>query len=125
MKPSEYLDKCKIALKVQSNYALGKKLEMHDGLISDYYSGKRWPDAYACCKFADTLGIDPLEVISDIQIQHEKNPQRQEYWQVFHSRLRRTVWGVAFAVMCAISAVVAGSGAGQNEAALRRRVCFA
>jgi len=63
MKPSEYLDKCKIALKITSDYGLAKALKTTTPRISDYYKGKRWPDAYACAQIALALKIDPLEVL--------------------------------------------------------------
>lgn len=89
MKPSEYLDKCKIALKITSHYGLAKALKLHTGLISDFYSGKRWPDAYACAQIALALKLDPLEVLADIEAQSAKNEVRREFWLGFIGRTKK------------------------------------
>lgn len=86
MKPSEYLDKCKIALKITSDYGLGKALKVSDARISDYYKGKAWPNAYACGRIAEALGIDPWEVLADIEAQSEKNAERRKFWLDFIGR---------------------------------------
>lgn len=83
MKPSEYLDKCKIALQVKSDYALGKALEINDARISDYYKDKRVPDAYACARIALALKLEPLEVLADIESQSAKTEAKREFWRGF------------------------------------------
>lgn len=89
MKPSEYLDKCKIAAKVSSDYALAQKLEMTTPRISDYYKGKRWPDAYACARIALALDLDPMEVLADIEEQSAKTEARRTFWRSFIGRSKK------------------------------------
>lgn len=89
MKPSEYLDKAKIALAIKSDYALAKALKMHDARISDYYKGKAWPDAYACAQIALALKLDPLEVLADIESQSAKTEERREFWRGFIGRTKK------------------------------------
>lgn len=100
MKPSEYLDKCKIALKVQTDYALGKQLDVNDARISDYYKGKRWPDAYACAKIGLALKLDPLEVLADIESQREKKEARREFWKGFIGRSKKTAAVLLLGLCC-------------------------
>lgn len=106
MKPSEYLDKAKIALTIKSNYGLGKALKMHTGLISDYYSGKRWPDAYACAQIALALKYDPLEVLADIESQCAKTEERREFWRGFIGRTKK----VAAVLLLALTFITISPG---------------
>jgi len=89
MKPSEYLDKCKITLQIKSDYGLAKALKLHDARISDYYKSKAWPDAYACAQIALALKIDPLEVLADIEAQSAKTEERREFWRGFIGRTKK------------------------------------
>lgn len=89
MKPSEYLDKCKIALKITSDYGLGKALKVSNQRIADYYKGKAWPDAYACAQVALALKLDPLEVLADIEAQSAKTEERREFWRGFIGRTKK------------------------------------
>jgi len=89
MKPSEYLDKCKITLAIKSDYGLAKALKMHDARISDYYKGKAWPDAYACAQIALALKLDPLEVLADIKSQSAKTEERRVFWAGFIGRTKK------------------------------------
>ncbi len=102
MKPSEYLDKCKIALNVQSDYALAKKLEMTTPRISDYYKNHRWPDAYACARIALTLKLDPLEVLADIESQSAKTEARRAFWMGFIGRSRKGAAVLLLVLTCGI-----------------------
>ena len=89
MKPSEYLDKAKIALAIKSDYGLGKALKISNQRIADYYKSKAWPDAYACVQIALALKLDPLEVLADIESQSAKNEERRKFWEDFIGRTKR------------------------------------
>lgn len=91
MKPSEYLDKAKIALAIKSDYGLGKALKISDARISDYYKDKAWPDAYACTQIALALKLDPMEVVADIQSQSAKTEERKKFWLDFIGRTGKLV----------------------------------
>lgn len=118
MKTSEYLDKCKIALGIKSDYALAKALEMNSGMITHYYKGKRWPDAYACAKIALALKLDPLEVLADIESQSEKTEKRREFWRGFIGRTGKAAAGLLLALSCLIFYTNAPTGQGAMVAAV-------
>lgn len=107
MKPSEYLDKCKIALKITSDYGLGKALQVSNQRIADYYKGKAWPDAYACAQIALALKLDPLEVLADIEAQSAKTEERRVFWQNFIGRTKKAAAGLLL-VLTFISISVGG-----------------
>lgn len=111
MTPSEYLDACKVALTIESDYALAHALGMSRQAITQYRKGQRHPDSYAACKFAITLGIDPATVIADLESQHEKNAGKLKFWRDFVSRAKEAGAGtvrtlgaifIAFAVAAAV-----------------------
>ncbi len=89
MKPSEYLDKCKIKLEIKSDYGIAKALKISNQRVADYYKGKRWPDAYAAAQIALALDLDPLEVIADIESQCAKTEERRGFWAGFIGRTKK------------------------------------
>lgn len=111
MKTTEYLDKCKIALKVQSHYALAKALKINSGIITHYYQEKRIPDAYACAKIALALKLDPLEVLADIESQTAKTEEKREFWRGFIGRTGKAAAGLLLALSCWIFYTSAPTGA--------------
>ena len=82
-KAKELLLECKVKLGIQSDYKLAQALEMHSGLISDYMSGKRVPDEYACMRISLILQRNPAEIIAIVQGESEKNPKRKAFWLDF------------------------------------------
>ena len=102
MKASEYLDKCKIALGVQTDYALAKALEIPTQRIADYYKSKARPDAYACARIALALKLDPFEVLADIEEQAAKSESRAAFWRGFIGRTRK-------AAACLLAALIFGT----------------
>ncbi|GAO35791.1 hypothetical protein SCT_1183 [Sulfuricella sp. T08] len=116
MKPSEYLDKCKITLQIKSDYALAKALKTTTPRISDYYKSKAWPDAYACAQIALALKLDPLEVLADIESQSAKTEERREFWRGFIGRTKK----VAAVLLLALTfiSISQGGGSGANWAAM-------
>lgn len=124
MKPSEYLDKCKIALGVQTDYALAKKLELTTPRISDYYKGKAWPDAYACARIALALKLDPFEVLADIEAQSAKSESRAAFWRGFIGRSRKVAGFLLLALICGVSCIP-GNGAETKAAAVAASAALA
>jgi len=80
MNTLELLERVKTRLGVDTDYKLAKKLEIDDGLISYYRSGKRTPNNYAIAKFAKVLEVDPWTLVKELEAQTEKNPKRREFW---------------------------------------------
>jgi len=87
-KAKELLLECKIKLGVKTDYKLAQALEIHRGILSDYMSGKRTPDAYACVRIALILNKNPTEVIAIVENESEKNAQRKAFWADFLSHAK-------------------------------------
>lgn len=118
----QYLDKCKIALKVQSDHALAKALVINSGRIAEYRKGNSVPDAYACLKIALTLNLDPLTVLSDIERQFEKNEQRKSFWEDFFQSVGRRAGRPMLALLFGIG-LLTGSATGAVDPQNFAKLC--
>lgn len=84
---SKVLDEARQHLDVTTDYALAKKLEIPNNYLADYRRGKRTPDAYACARLADALGVDPLALLAQVEAATEKNEARRNYWRAVSERV--------------------------------------
>jgi len=83
-KTTEYLEESKKLLGISSDYALAKWLEVTDGAMSHYKTGRRTIDDYTAARIADALGINPMEIIAAAnaeRAEREKDEKRREYWR--------------------------------------------
>ncbi len=95
------LDETKAAKGVSTDYALAKALDLHSGLISDYYSGKRSPNEFACLKIAEALGKDYAEISAIVRIVAEKDENRREVWRRYYKSIGG--FAASFMMMCLTS----------------------
>lgn len=86
MSPNEYIDAAKQEMQLQSDNELAQRMGVHRARISQYRSGKQWPDNYFVMKLAIALKADPVAVLADLESQREKRPERAEFWRSFLSR---------------------------------------
>jgi transcriptional regulator with XRE-family HTH domain len=86
MNAKELLLECKVRLKLESDYALAKKLDIPRARMSEYMNGKVNPDVYALTRIALTLGRDPIRLIAEYEAATEKNEVKKTFWQGFISR---------------------------------------
>lgn len=84
---SKVLDAAKEKLGITSDYALAQKTGIRKEYISLYRDGKRTPDAYACARLADALGVDPLALLAQVEAATEKNEARRNYWRAVSERV--------------------------------------
>jgi hypothetical protein len=88
-KAKELLLECKVKLGVKTDYKLAQALELHRGILSDYMSGKRIPDTYACIRISLILQRNPAEIIALIESESEKNEKRKAFWVDFLGRVKQ------------------------------------
>lgn len=120
MKPTAYLDAVKAELKLPSDYALGKALELPSKSIPAIRSGERAMPLDVAFRIAITLNLDPAQVVADLAEQREKNEQRREFWRSF---LSRAAYGVA-ALGCTLALILSatfGSAAAVHGGFFRSR----
>lgn len=87
MKPTAYLDAVKAQLNIDSDYALGKVLELPRNSIPAIRSGVRAVPLDVAYKIAITLDLDPARVVADLAEQRETNEKRRDFWRSFLSRV--------------------------------------
>lgn len=87
MDMAKVIDETKAKLGVESDYALAKQLGIPNPRISEYRSGKARPDAYACARFAEALGVDPFELLAQVEAATEKNEARRTYWRAVAAKM--------------------------------------
>ena len=83
MNGKEYIQACKEKLKIDSNYKLANELDIRESDLNFYNRGERALSVYACFKIAECLGIDPAEIIADVNSESEKNPHKRNYFKSF------------------------------------------
>lgn len=98
MNYAELLDRAKAHLNLDTDYKLSKALQIDQGLISAYRTGKRAPDNYAIARFAQVLGMDPWTLLKEVERTTEKNPKRREFWDKAASVMLAAIVGVNFFV---------------------------
>ena len=77
----EYLDEAKSLLKLESDYAFAKWLDVTRMTVSGYRNGKRTIDDYAASRIAEALGIDQAKMIYLANMEREKCEKRKDYWR--------------------------------------------
>lgn len=93
MKTRQYLDELKRELGLPSDYALAKRLGIHQATMSNYRNGKRAFDATMCMRVAELLDIDPLRVIVDCEAERAARPDVRKMWEGLARRLAACIVG--------------------------------
>ena len=58
-------------------------MKIAQSTLSQYKTGERTMDDFACIMVAKTLGIDPMRIIAAAQEEREKNEERRGIWRDF------------------------------------------
>lgn len=86
MQVIDLIEKVKTKAELKSDYALAKTLNLTTARVSEWRTGKRTPDNYSLTRMALILGIEPIEIIAEIEAETEKNEQKRTFWRNFRSR---------------------------------------
>lgn len=96
------LDEAKRISDSDTDYRLAKTLNISTAEVSMFYSGKRFPNEYACMQIAKITGRNFEQVTAMVRIDAEKNENRRSEWK---NRLKQ-MGGMAASVTLSICAVV-------------------
>ena len=118
---SKVLDEAKAKLGAASDYALAKQTGIKKEYISLYRSGQRTPDAYACARLAEVLGIDPFELLVKVEAATEKNEARRTYWRAVAAKMAAGTVAGFFVVALPEEAKAGGDCDVQDPVIFRRR----
>ena len=75
MNTVEYLDAAKAVLRIESDYALAKAMEMRPSTISNYRAGRSQMDDEIAMKVARIIKKEPGLVMLDMHIERSKTPE--------------------------------------------------
>lgn len=81
MNPSEWLDKAKEKLKIESDYKLAKVIGIGNTAISNIRKRNSGMDNYVASRLEDILELERMTIIIDMELQKAKNEEKKRYWQ--------------------------------------------
>ena len=80
MKCTEYLEAIKAKHQIKSDNALAEYLGIHRQMVSNYKKDRHYFDNKTAVIIAEELGIDPMRVIQDMEVQRAKDEKTREFW---------------------------------------------
>jgi hypothetical protein len=80
---NELIDRYKVAIKVDSDYALAKALGLRPNRISNYRTGISHADDKTAVMLATVLHLDPMETIARINMDRATDKADKAFWQKF------------------------------------------
>lgn len=92
-----------------------EKLGIGGNTLSQYMTGARTMDDFACIMVAKVLGIDGMIVIAAAQMEREKNQARKDVWE----DLLKKMGALALGGVMAGAMMIAGLSADQASASQR------
>lgn len=81
MRTSDYLQRVRDLTPTGSVYAAAALLGLPEGTVRSWHLANSTPDALACAKIAELLDLPMEQVIADVELEREKNPERRAYWE--------------------------------------------
>ncbi len=121
MKATELIDQVKTKTGAHSYYELSQLIDITEQKISKVRKGKASFDAYECTRIAMELGLDPLDVIAQIEAEAARTEKKREFWKSFRSSGSRVILGLLLCGMLAFSALGPLAGGVGNGLFLNRR----
>ena len=101
---SYWLDRFKEAKGFTSDYKLGKHWAKHSAQISQMRSGKTKLTFGACLEIAETLSIDPIEILAALEFQRtEDEYERDIIKKHFFRRFGRGLTVIFMTMACGMS----------------------
>jgi len=76
----DYLDAVKRHLRIESDYALAKKLGFSQSAMSSYRTGRRVFDDDAALTVAQALDVNPMQVIAAANAERAKTDEQKARW---------------------------------------------
>ena len=101
----QVLDKARQVQKVPSDYKLALTLGIGGNALSNYRTGRSFPDEKACQKLAAAMGEDPILLMVEMQAQRTKDRESKVLWERLAKRLQMGVASVVLMSMLAIFSI--------------------
>lgn len=81
MSPTEWLDKAKKKLVIESDYELSKIIGVSQSALTNIRKRNNGMDNYIASRLEDILELKQMTIIIDMEIQKEKNEEKRKYWK--------------------------------------------
>jgi len=81
MEATDWLDKAKQKLKVDSDYKLAKVIGIGNAAIANIRKRKSGMDNYVASRLEDILELERMTIIIDMEIQKAKTEEKRKYWK--------------------------------------------
>lgn len=88
MRSTDYVDALRAKLDCKSDYELSKRLGIAHNVIGRYRKGGTFDNSFAV-RTAELLGVDPFEVIGDMELERAKTDAQREHWAKVMQRFSR------------------------------------
>lgn len=88
MKTADYLQELKTKTRSGSLYAAAKLIGMPETTVRTWQRGRSLPDALGCLKIAEALDLPWEIVLTDIEAEREKDPERRAVWEELRKKLK-------------------------------------
>lgn len=115
MNTNQYLDAIKAHHALGSDYSLAKVLRVPTQTVSNWRTGARNPDALLCFRIADALGINPAQVVADVECERAEKrgqPDQAATWRAWLDRLGGVAASLAAAVILSAGFAPGNANAG-------------
>lgn len=99
MEIQKLLDDCKTKLAVDTDYKLAKNSGISEARLSDYRTGKRYPNTKDCFIIGEILNLDPKCLIAHFEGLSAKNEKTREFWKKKLVELGGIAASIFFAVI--------------------------
>ncbi len=117
---ADFLDELRVKLEVNSDNALGLKLNIRRQTMSEYRTLKTTFNDETCLRFAEILETDPENLIAAMHHQREKNEELRKMWERIAKRLAHPAALASYAVMAlTLTYVTLGAGNGADKLSLQ------
>lgn len=81
MNATEWLEKAKNKLKINSDYELAKVIGIRASAITNIKKRSSGIDNYVASRLEDILELRPMTIIIDMEIQKAKTEEKRKYWE--------------------------------------------
>lgn len=105
-KSTEYLLEALEKVAGKNDKEKAATMKIAQSTLSQYKTGERTMDDFACIMVAKTLGIDPMKIIAAAQEEREKNEERRGIWRDFREAREREKGRAIVPMMAALTGLM-------------------
>lgn len=97
----DLIEAAKTAQAIPSNYRLARVLEVPEGTVQRWNTGRNLPDDAACFRLAELAHLDPGFVVASIRAERAKDAAESMTWRKIAARLQAAGSAAAVVILSA------------------------